>query len=126
MRSLFKKASSIAAVAASMASLSIAGASTAHADSQYGCQYPYVCIYAGGTVNGSIIGMYRDVTSGYQNTSRTNVAVLNTRNDDTVWLRYVSGGTTYYTCLEPATSIYNGASIYATLTGIRISDSPTC
>ncbi|MET9557402.1 hypothetical protein [Streptomyces sp. NPDC006645] len=63
-------------------------ASPAAADSAYGCSYPRVCLYSGSYSSGSIIGWFQDTY--YQNlpTSIRNLpdAVVNTRNDDSVWL----------------------------------------
>ncbi|GGV47809.1 hypothetical protein GCM10010495_76980 [Kitasatospora herbaricolor] len=122
MRPLHKIAAS-AAVTAGVLATSLTGASAAHADSRSGCSYPYACIYTGTGADGSIIAMFRDVTSYYQNTTHeTGFSVVNTRNDDTVWVRWTNGPITNYDCLTPNNSI--GA--IGTITGIRISDSATC
>ncbi len=86
------------------------------------CPYPYVCLYK----DGVRIGQFRDVTSTYQNLpsrpSGPNLRLVNTRNDDTVWIRYSTGSTI---CLLPKADVVweNSGSV---LTGIRISSSPTC
>ncbi|WLW53823.1 hypothetical protein [Streptomyces sp. YU58] len=62
-------------------------ASSASADSMHGCSYPRVCLYDGSYQNGSIFSWYQDTT--YQRIigggNRVD-AVVNTRNDDSVWL----------------------------------------
>ncbi|GAA2626422.1 hypothetical protein [Streptomyces vastus] len=99
----------------------IAGAAPAAAapsGAQATCPYPYACIIK----NGSIIGRFRDVTSGWQNLPsrpRGPLQVVNTRNDDVVYIRYSSGSTA---CITPNTTW----STSSTLTGIRISSSSTC
>ncbi|GHE26759.1 hypothetical protein GCM10018781_79190 [Kitasatospora indigofera] len=126
MRPLHKFAAS-AAVAAGTLATTLTGASAAHADSQDGCNYPYVCIYNGYEANSPIVAMFRDVTSYYQNTThRTGFSVVNTRNDDTVWIRWTLGTMTYYDCLTPATQPNNSMAAIGTITGIKISDSASC
>nr|WP_256968067.1 hypothetical protein [Streptomyces sp. CS227] len=80
----------------------------------------YVCIFK----NGTRIGQFQDVTSGYQNLpsrpSGPNLVVQNTRSDDVAYIRRASG---VVTCLPPKTSI---GIVSGTLTGIRIDSRSTC
>ncbi|WP_262418391.1 hypothetical protein [Streptomyces sp. SP2-10] len=100
-------------------------ASAAHAEPPtQGCPYPYVCFYVDNDalLAGRPISKYKDVTSGYQAvTPRPHYGVLNTRNDDVVYLRLQSGGSI---CLEPNTQTVF-ANAYR-VNGIRISSSSTC
>ncbi|MFB6842333.1 peptidase inhibitor family I36 protein [Streptomyces sp. NPDC056361] len=109
-------------VAAIGAVLGLSGlnASTAQANSQFGCPYPYVCVYEGYHWDGKIVAMFKDVTSYYQYTTpRTFYSVVNTRNDDTVWVQH-SGGSPF--CIQPNMQGGGGD----TITGIRISSSASC
>lgn len=84
------------------------------------CSYPYVCLFK----NGTRIGQFQDVTSGFQDLpsrpSGPNLVVQNTRNDDVAYIRRANGITT---CLPPKTSI---GVVSGTLTGIRIDSRSTC
>ncbi|MFE0495201.1 hypothetical protein ACFW2M_10915 [Streptomyces albidoflavus] len=87
------------------------------------CSYPYVCLFK----NGTRIGQFQDVTSGFQDLpsrpsrpSGPNLVVQNTRNDDVAYIRRANGITT---CLPPRTSI---GVVSGTLTGIRIDSRSTC
>ncbi len=84
------------------------------------CSYPYVCLFK----NGTRIGQFQDVTSGFQDLpsrpSGPNLVVQNTRNDDVAYIRRANGITT---CLPPKTSI---GIVSGTLTGIRIDSRSTC
>ncbi|ESP98912.1 Hypothetical protein B591_12168 [Streptomyces sp. GBA 94-10 4N24] len=84
------------------------------------CSYPYVCLFK----NGTRIGQFQDVTSGFQNLpsrpSGPNLVVQNTRNDDVAYIRW-SGGTV--TCIPPKQSFTVSG---GTLTGIRIDSRSTC
>lgn len=99
----------------------IAGAApvaAAPSGAQATCPYPYACVVK----NGNIIGRYKEVTSGWQNMpSRPTgpLQVVNTRNDDVVYLRYSTGSVV---CIVPNSTW----STSNTLTGIRISSSSTC
>ncbi|MFE2915773.1 hypothetical protein [Kitasatospora indigofera] len=59
-------------------------------------------------------------------THRTGFSVVNTRNDDTVWIRWTLGAMTYDDCLTPATQPNNSMAAIGTITGIKISDSASC
>ncbi|MFB8414784.1 hypothetical protein ACFC63_04600 [Streptomyces albidoflavus] len=84
------------------------------------CSYPYVCLFK----NGTRIGQFQDVTSGFQNLpsrpSGPNLVVQNTRNDDVAYIRWSGGGTA---CIPPKQS-FNVSG--GTLTGIRIDSRSTC
>ena len=125
MKSVIRRAASFAAVSVSLAATSMAGASAARAEPPtQGCPYPYVCFYVDGNalIAGTPISKYKDVTSAYQAvTPRPHYGVLNTRNDDVVYLRLQSGGPV---CLPPNTqTVFTNA---YKVTGIRISSSSTC
>jgi hypothetical protein len=88
----------------------------------YNCTYPYVCLY--NQVVDTVL-KYRDFTTGWQSFSRTDVYyAVNTRNDDTAFIRYTSG---YTVCIPSG----NPSAIYelrefGTPNGIRIDTNPTC
>ncbi|MBG0568245.1 hypothetical protein [Actinoplanes aureus] len=98
------------------------------ATSQYGCNYPYVCVYGGNGdwVSSNIVGRFRDITSGFQyaSTNRSPFSVVSTRNDDTVYVLYRNGGENFdrVDCLLPN----EGAFYNSTFRGIRIDDRPGC
>ncbi|WP_052434310.1 hypothetical protein [Streptacidiphilus melanogenes] len=127
MLARFKRLATAAAVTASALAVPLVGAGSAHADSQDGCGYPYVCIYAGTSVTGPIVAEFKDYTSYYQSTNHgPGFAVVNTRNQDTVWIRSTYGGTTMYSCLSNAGSVYNSMGSIGTITGIMISSNTSC
>ncbi|MET8810188.1 hypothetical protein [Streptomyces sp. NPDC004546] len=123
------------AVTAAVAGMLTVGAPPASADSHYGCIYPRVCFYLTDAdfFNDHPTAAYQDVTSYYQNlgsNSRGANWVVNTRNDDRAYIRYVENGQTKYYCLTPDDPI-NGGSIrewgsWDTVTGIRIDWASTC
>ncbi len=108
---------SVAAQTAASASAPASAPVRAAADT---CSYPYVCLFK----NGTRIGQFQDVTSGFQDLpsrpSGPNLVVQNTRNDDVAYIRRANGITT---CLPPKTSI---GIVSGTLTGIRIDSRSTC
>lgn len=81
-------------------------ASSASAASQYGCSYPRVCVYSGSYADGSIIGWFQD--NGYQNMplsiQNEPDAVVNTRNDDSVWLIDTGATPDRYICIPAKTA----------------------
>lgn len=83
------------------------------------CSYPYVCFIK----NGTVIGRFKDVTSGWQalpSKPSAPLSVVNTRHDDVAYIRWV-GGTT--ACLPPqSTFSVSGGQLDA----VRISSSATC
>ncbi|MFF3936703.1 hypothetical protein ACFYZV_11010 [Streptomyces phaeofaciens] len=125
MKAVIRKIASFAGVSVAAATMSVTGASAAHAESPtQGCPYPYVCFYVDNDalLAGKPLSKYKDVTSGYQAvTPRPHYGVLNTRNDDVVYLRLQSGGSI---CLPP-----NSQTVFAdaySVNGIKISSSSTC
>ncbi len=127
MQKIVKKLAATAAVSMSALSLPLVGAGSAHADSQYGCPYPYVCIYGGTSVTDPIVAEFRDYTSYYQSTNHgPGFAVINTRNQDTVWVRISYGGSPVYECLSNASNPNNGISSAGTVTGIMITSNTSC
>jgi hypothetical protein len=98
-----------------------ASAQTAAPQALGNCSYPYVCVY---NANQFKVGQYRDVTSSWQNFSRSDVTyAYNTRNDDVVYFRYSSNNTS---CLAPGAQGDLRFSGYGYITGIRIDTSPVC
>ncbi|GAB6902097.1 hypothetical protein [Kineosporia succinea] len=86
-----------------------------------GCSYPYVCLY---TSNGTKVGQFKDVTSGWQLFSRRDVTqAKNTRNDDVVYFKHSSG---YTSCLENNTEASTYHDGYGPVVGLQINDSSTC
>ena len=126
---LIKTLWTAAVVAATAAVAVVAGPAPAHAFSQYRCNYPYVCIYGGTDIDvAPIVGRYRDVTPGwqYQSGTRRNFGVVNTRNDDTVYILYRNPGESvdHVLCLLPNDNV---AFIFdESFRGIRIDSSQYC
>ncbi|MES9520820.1 hypothetical protein [Streptomyces capoamus] len=125
MKSIVRKAASFAAVGTAVVAMSVTGASAAHAEGPtQGCPYPYVCFYVDNDalLAGHPLSKYRDVTSAYQAvTPRPHYGVLNTRNDDVVYLRLQSGGSI---CLAPnQQTVFTDSYV---VNGIKISSSSTC
>lgn len=85
-------------------------ASPASAASMHGCTYPRVCVYDGSYSGGSVIGWFQDTI--YQNmpTSIQNDpdAVVNTRNDDSVWLLDTGASPDAYLCIPRNTAVNLG------------------
>ncbi|MDX3067380.1 hypothetical protein [Streptomyces clavifer] len=84
-------------------------ASPAAAVSMHGCAYPRVCLYDGSYQNGSIFSWYQDTT--YQSIigggDRVD-AVVNTRNDDSVWLIDRKASPDAYICIPRNTAVNLG------------------
>ncbi|WP_037674730.1 hypothetical protein [Streptomyces griseus] len=125
MKFVTRKVAGFAGASVAVAAMSVTGASAAHAESPtQGCPYPYVCFYVDNDalLAGRPISKYRDVTSGYQTvTPRPHYGVMNTRNDDVVYLRLQGGGSI---CLRPNQSTVFADS--AVVNGVKISSSSTC
>ncbi|MEU6554312.1 hypothetical protein ABZ915_29180 [Streptomyces sp. NPDC046915] len=125
MKSVIRKVAGPVGASLAVAAMSMTGASAAHAESPtHGCPYPYVCFYVDNAAlnAGTPISKYRDVTSTYQTVRpRPHYGVVNTRNDDVVYLRLQDGTSI---CLPPnnQTTFTNSY----TVTGIRISSNSTC
>ncbi|MFD5337457.1 hypothetical protein [Streptomyces hawaiiensis] len=85
-------------------------ASSASAASMHGCSYPRVCVYEGSYSGGSVIGWFQDTY--YQNmpTAIQNDpdAVVNTRNDDSVWLLDTRPSPDAYICIPKNTAVNLG------------------
>ncbi|MBW8739034.1 MAG: hypothetical protein JF621_18560 [Streptomyces turgidiscabies] len=84
-------------------------ASPASAASMHGCTYPRVCLYDGSYQNGSIFSWYQDTS--YQaiigGGNRAD-AVVNTRNDDSVWLIDQGASPDAYICIPANTAVNLG------------------
>jgi len=115
---------SVAAAAAGV--LAMTGAPPAAADDLGStCPYPHVCFYNSLDYYGNYFQRYQDVTSTYQSVPVRNgyLTVVNTRNDDVAYVRYIFNGSTQVRCMPPSSSftVTDGRA-----TGIRISTSSTC
>ncbi|MFE6868745.1 hypothetical protein ACFVFS_19570 [Kitasatospora sp. NPDC057692] len=127
MRNGIKKLAATGAVGASLLGLSLVGATGAQADSQDGCPYPYVCVYDDYTNDARIVAQFRDITGYYQSTYHgPGFSVVNTRNQDTVWIRMNYGAGDIYRCLSNATQGYNSIGSMGTITGIKITSNTSC
>jgi hypothetical protein len=96
------------------------------ANSQWGCNYPYVCIYSGG-FSDPIVGRFKDVTPGWQYFPQPRTGewtIVNTRNDDVVYYLYRWSWENFdrVDCIMPNQNI--GA--IATLRAIRIDSANYC
>lgn len=125
VRSRWKARLAPAAVATA-AVLAMTGTQPAAADTLGStCPYPYVCFYNSLDYYGNYFQRYQDVTSSYQSVPARSgyLTVVNTRNDDVAYVRYVFNGRTEVKCLRPSSSftVTDGRA-----TGIRISSSSTC
>lgn len=85
-----------------------ATAPPADAGSMWGCAWPYVCLYSGSYSSGFIMWShsgtaYTNMPSSTQNQAD---AVVNTRNDDAVWLLDTGPSPDAYICVE-ANTAYN-------------------
>lgn len=75
-----------------------------------GCSYPRVCLYDGSYQNGSVFGWFQDtyyqnIPAGGQNRAD---AVVNTRNDDSVWLLDTGPSPDAYICIPRNTAVNLG------------------
>ncbi|MET7645864.1 hypothetical protein ABZS83_19965 [Streptomyces sp. NPDC005426] len=106
-----KLAATLLASAGLASALVPLAASSASAASQYGCSYPRVCVYGGTFASGTIIGWFQD--NGYQNMPRSIQndpdAVVNTRNDDSVWLIDTGANPDRYICIPAKTAANLGS-----------------
>ncbi|AVV44616.1 hypothetical protein PYK79_13785 [Streptomyces sp. ID05-04B] len=125
MKSAIRKTVGLAGVSVAVGAIAMTGASAAHAEAPtHGCPYPYVCFYVDNDalLAGTPMSKYRDVTSAYQAvTPRPHYGVMNTRNDDVVYLRLQGGGSI---CLSPNSSTVFVNSVL--VNGIKISSRSTC
>ncbi|MCD7440052.1 hypothetical protein K4B79_17695 [Streptomyces lincolnensis] len=79
-------------------------APSASASSMHGCSYPRVCVYDDAYSGGNPYGWYQDTT--YQSIlggGNRVVAVVNTRNDDSVWLIDQGASPDAYICIPANT-----------------------
>ncbi|MFJ4473166.1 hypothetical protein ACIP2X_37530 [Streptomyces sp. NPDC089424] len=121
--------SAAAAGVMAAAALVFGGAQPAAADQIGTCPYPKVCLYNSTTYTGNYYASYQVVTNYYQvpPSRRQPITVVNTRNDDIAWVRYVAFGNQFTTCLTPGARLYvNPAGGNATVTGIMINSASTC
>ncbi|MEU8752077.1 hypothetical protein [Streptomyces chartreusis] len=101
--------------AAALLTVGLAATSTtltappASASSMHGCSYPQVCLYDGSYQNGTKFSWYQDTT--YQaiigGGNRVD-AVVNTRNDDSVWLIDQGASPDAYICIPRNTAVNLG------------------
>ncbi|MEU7660814.1 hypothetical protein [Streptomyces lincolnensis] len=85
-------------------------APSASADSMHGCSYPRVCVYDDAYSGGNPYGWYQDYT--YQpilGGGNRVVAVVNTRNDDSVWLIDQGASPDAYICIPRDTPVNLGS-----------------
>jgi len=96
-----KYALTVLAVVGSVLTAPVVTATPAQAGSYRDCSYPYVCLYSGSYSSGSKLVQYQDAL--YQNlaSNRQNQAdsVVNTRNDDSVWLLDTGASPDRYLCI---------------------------
>lgn len=113
------------AIVCSTFGLTISSASTASANTAFGCGYPQVCFYKTKADWDAKrwTAAYKDVTSYYQNLSpgaRGAYAVFNSRNDDGARLHFTDGSAD---CLDPNTLMLTNGFV---ADKIRIMASPSC
>ncbi|MFI2431325.1 hypothetical protein [Streptomyces sp. NPDC018693] len=103
-------------LAATLLTVGLAAGSTmltapaASAVSMHGCSYPNVCLYDGSYQSGSIF--FRFQGTAYQNLPVSGQnradAVVNTRNDDSVWLLDTGPSPDAYICIPRNTAVNLG------------------
>jgi hypothetical protein len=88
--------------------VAVGSANTAMAVSYRNCAHPYVCLYNGTFNTGTKSAQYRDALYQNHTTARQNAAdsVVNTRNDDSVWLIDTGSSPDRYICI-PANARVN-------------------
>ncbi len=110
MKLIRKPAVALLTSAGLAAALTPLTASPAAAASMHGCSYPRVCVYDGSYSSGTLIGWFQDTY--YQNmpTEIRNKpdAVVNTRNDDSVWLIDTGATPDRYICIPANTAVNLG------------------
>ncbi|EFE79166.1 hypothetical protein K7395_01955 [Streptomyces filamentosus] len=121
MKSWVRKCVGASGALAAAVALSVVYAPSAQADSAYGCNYPEVCVYSDTSVNSTIVGRFKVVTSYWQylDNPNTEYSIVNTRNDDVAHVKNSNGTVS---CIKPNGSMSSGQRIVA----IRIDSSPTC
>ena len=84
-------------------------ASPAAAASMHDCSYPRVCLYDSSYQNGTIFSWYQDYGRQPIIGGKNRVdAVVNTRNDDSVWLIDVDTSPDRYICIPRDTAVNLG------------------
>ncbi|WP_230687271.1 peptidase inhibitor family I36 protein [Catellatospora vulcania] len=102
----------LAALAAALVAMTASTlvATPAQATAYRDCPYPYVCLYTGTYSSGTKLAQYQDAV--YQNmaTNLRNQAdsVVNTRNDDSVWLLDTLPSPDRYLCIPRNTRVNLG------------------
>lgn len=129
--SIIRRAAAAGAVLATAAGGSLVAAQPAQAVSTWnGCNYPQVCIYNSDRAAASTLSArFTDVTSYTQNTAtRTTWSLLNTRNDDIVYVRMrnVRTGAVQMKCVNPNSGLLNMRLYGWQITGLRISSASHC
>ncbi|MFJ8664715.1 hypothetical protein [Streptomyces sp. NPDC093600] len=106
-----KLAATLLASAGLAATLTPLTASPASAAGMHGCSYPRVCVYSGSYSSGSIIGWFQDTY--YQNMppaiQNDPDAVVNTRDDDSVWLIDTGASPDAYICIPKNRAVNLGS-----------------
>ncbi|MFE3516358.1 hypothetical protein [Streptomyces sp. NPDC059166] len=85
-------------------------ATPAQAASMHGCSYPNVCLLQGSYTTGTIWGRYKDAGVQSMPVAYRNVtdSVINTRNDDSVWLIDSGANPDRYICIPRKTAVNLG------------------
>ncbi|MGH8575086.1 MAG: hypothetical protein ACREX8_21330 [Gammaproteobacteria bacterium] len=83
-------------------------ATTAQAATMHGCAWPYVCLYDGSYQTGSIFWRAQQTVSQTTPTNRAD-AVVNSRNDDSVWLIDRTPSPDHYICIPANTAVNLGS-----------------
>ncbi|MFE3999479.1 hypothetical protein ACFX43_11865 [Nocardioides sp. YIM B13467] len=118
MPALLRKFTAGVVFAALATVVGVVVATPAQAASHYGCSYPNLCLktgtYSGGTTiwYGSASG-YRNLPEGDQNRADS---VINTKNDDSIWLLDTGTSPDSYICI-PADTYVNLGNYSNTLRG---------
>ncbi|MET7940692.1 peptidase inhibitor family I36 protein [Streptomyces sp. NPDC005302] len=98
----------MAIATASVAALTLTA--PAQASTYRDCAYPHVCLYNGAYYNGSKLVQYRDTYAQNLPSNRKDKAdsVVNTRNDDSVWLIDTRSSGSRYLCIPANTQVNLG------------------
>ncbi|WP_238431932.1 peptidase inhibitor family I36 protein [Streptomyces cavernae] len=106
-----KELASSLALLATAAALAASLSTPAQASSYRDCSYPYVCLYNGAYDSGSKLVQYKDTYLQTLSNDRKDKAdsVVNTRNDDSVWLIDTrSQSNSRYLCIPANTQVNLG------------------
>ncbi|KUM89473.1 MULTISPECIES: peptidase inhibitor family I36 protein [Streptomyces] len=98
------------ALAGTAIALTATLAAPAQASPYRDCPYPYVCLYNGAYYNGSKLVQYKDTYPQSLPDGRKDKAdsVVNTRNDDAVWLIDTRSSGSRYLCVPANTRVNLG------------------